>query len=320
MLICDKCNATISAGSRFCGQCGDPVTEADQPKSAIAGPAEKSATITFSASSSPSYERALSLCRKIPDFATSGEGKSLQHSVTLPLSEVDLIANIFDLVGSWKSSRMTIDGVVATKKDLTYGCLGCYKNRQKAYKPEGYCYGESNYDANIWGCKRLGMPINEWGGGWLEFGEFNTSGVWRFDKNRIEHDLRNGISQNENCPAFNAPKILETLSRLPDTIDPRSDVNWKYRTNYEETNGEYKEIATGIRPILSKANHYVLNSYKPVWESSDQDTGSSAYAPPSRAVNNFSENPSELNSSKALRGKIIAIVIVVFLFILWLIK
>jgi hypothetical protein len=320
MLICDKCKATISAGSRFCGQCGDPVTEADQPKNAIAIPAGKSATITFSASSSPSYEKALSLCSKIPTFTTAGEGKSLQHSVTLPLSEVDLITNIFDLVGSWKSSRMTIDGGIATKKDLTYGCLGCYKNRQKAYKPEGYCFGESNYDANIWGCKRLSMPINEWGGGWLEFGDFNSSGVWRFDKKRIEHDLRNGISQNENCPAFNAPQILETLSRLPDTIDPRSDSNWRYRTSYEQTNGEYKEIATGIRPVLSKANHYVLNSYKPAWESSDPETASGAYASYSQAANNLSESSSEINSSKPLRGKTIAIAIIILLFMFLLIK
>lgn len=320
MLICDKCQTSISAGAKFCGQCGDPVTEADQPRSAVAVTGVKSAKITFGTSTSPSFERALLLCSKVPTYETSGEGKSLQHSVTLPLTEVDLITSLFDLVGSWKSSRMTINGVPATKKDLTYGCLGCYKNRQRSYKPENYCHGESAYDANIWGCKRLGMPINEWGGGWLEYGAFNSAGIWHFDKKRIRHDLQNGVSENENCPAFDKAQVLETLDRLPDTIDPKTDSRWTYKTSYEETNGDYKEVATGIRPILSKANYYVLNSHKPAWESSEQSTEAAAASTFSQRANDQHGAPSGKVSAGTSRGKLIAIAIVAFLLLLWLIN
>lgn len=320
MLICDKCKASISTGAKFCGECGDPVTEADQPRSALAVLGAKSAQITFGTSTSPSFEKAMLLCSKVPTYTTSGEGKSLQHSITLPLTEIDLITNVFDLVGSWKSSRMTIDGVPATKKDLTYGCLGCYKNRQRSYKPENYCYGESAYEANIWGCKRLGMPINEWGGGWLEYGAFDSSGIWHFDKKRIWHDLQIGISQNENCPAFDKVQVLETLDRLPETIDPKTDANWNYKTNYEETNGEYKEVAVGIRPVLSKVNRYVLNSHKPVWESSEQRTASAATSTFTQNANSQHGTPTEISKSGATRGKVIAIAIVAFLFLLWLVK
>ena len=320
MLICDKCEASISTGAKFCGRCGDPVTEADQPRSAIAGVGAKSAHITFGTSTSSSFEKALLLCSKVPSYAISGDGKSLQHSITLPLTEIDLITNLFDLVGSWKSSRMTIDGVPATKKDLSYGCLGCYKNRQRSYKPENYCYGESAYEANIWGCKRLGMPINEWGGGWLEYGAFDNAGIWNFDKKRIKHDLQNGISQNENCPAFNKAQVLETLDRLPDTINPKTDPNWNYKTSYEETNGDYKEVAVGIRPILSKVNRYVLSSHKPVWESTEQSTTSAATSTFTQSANDQYGTSAGINTGGTSRGKVIAIVIVVFLLLLWLIN
>ena len=320
MLICDKCKASISIGAKFCGECGDPVTEADQPKSGIAVPGAKYAQIRFGPSTSPGFEKAMLLCSKIPTHVISGEGKSLQHSITLPLSEIDLITNIFDLVGSWKSSRMTIDGVPATKKDLTYGCLGCYKSRQRSYKPQSYCYGESAYEANIWGCKRLSMPINEWGGGWLEYGAFDSAGGWHFNKTRIRHDLQNGIRQNENCPAFDKTQVLETLDRLPDTIDPKNDPNWNYRTSYEETKGEFKEVAVGIRPVLTKANRYVLNSEKPDWESSDQSTASAASGTFPQNASGQHGARSEINANGPSRAKVIAIAIVALLVLLWLIR
>jgi hypothetical protein len=164
------------------------------------------------------------------------------------------------------------------------------------------------------------MPINEWGGGWLEYGAFDSAGIWHFDKNRIRHDLHNGISQNNNCPAFDKTQVMETLNRLPDTIDPRTDANWNYRTSYEETKGEYKEVAVGIRPVLSKANRYVLNSHKPVWESSDQGTTAAATSAFTQSANSPHEAPSQVRNSGTNRGKMLAIAIVAILVVLWLMK
>jgi len=36
MLVCDKCGAGIEDGSKFCAQCGDPVTEADRVRVSVA--------------------------------------------------------------------------------------------------------------------------------------------------------------------------------------------------------------------------------------------------------------------------------------------
>jgi len=163
------------------------------------------------------------------------------------------------------------------------------------------------------------MPINEWGGGWLEYGAFDSKGIWHFDKKRIEHDLQSGASENENCPAFDRSQVLETLDRLPDAVDPKTDSRWSYRTSYEEANGDYKEVAVGIRPILSKANYYVLNAHKPAWESSEQSTDSAATSTFDQS-GKVQRREHSASSNEKSRGKLIAIAIVAFLFFLWLIR
>lgn len=270
MLVCDKCSASINEGSMFCAQCGDPVTEADEVTRAISTSGAAMVQICFGNSTSAGYAKAISICEKLPSYEITGEGKQVQHKVTLPLTEVELVANIFDLVGSWKSSQMLINGLPATKRDLSYYGVGCYRNRQKSYKPEAFCFGERQYEANIWGCKKLNMPIYEWGGGWLDYGQFDSKGAWHFDKGRIRHELEVGLKENQFCPVINRAQVLETLDNLPDSIDPRTDKNWQYRTNYEEVKGEYKEVAVGIRPILKEAAHYIVGRYKPEWEEEQQ--------------------------------------------------
>ena len=166
---------------------------------------------------------------------------------------------------------MLINGHTATKKDLTYYGVGCYRNRQRAYQPEQFCFGEKEFEANIWGCKRLNMPINEWGGGWLDYGEFGKSGTWHFDKDRIKHELELTLKENELCPVLNRKRVLETLDKLPNSVNPQRDKNWQYRTSYEEVNGDYKEVAVGIKPVIRKINRYVIGGFKPSWEIKDSE-------------------------------------------------
>ena len=267
MLICDKCKAGIVDGAKFCPQCGDPVTSADKVNVLVKELSVANVKIIFGQSSSSNYSKAVAICENIPSHKTIKENKQIQHIVDLPITEVDLLVNLYDLVSSWKSSQMLINGHVATKKELTYYGVGCFRNRQKSFKPEQYCFGEKDYEANIWGCKRLNMPINEWGGGWLDYGQFDNSGLWHLDKPRIKHSIELGLKENELCPVLDRKRILETVDQLPNVIDPNNDENWQYRTTFEEVKGEYKEVAVGIRPVIKKVNRYVIGSYKPYWES-----------------------------------------------------
>ena len=264
MYICDKCGASITEGSRFCPQCGDPVTEADK---VILPQNDKQiavAEISFGYSSSPNYEKAIAICRNITSYKMTGEGKQLQHKIELPVTEVELISNLFDIVGSWKTSTMLINGKNSTKKNLTYHGLGCFRSRQHSHNPNQYCFGEKEYEANIWGCRKLNMPILAWGG-WLTYGNVDQSGIWHFDKDRIKNQLEVGIKENELCPVLNRKNITDTLNKLPDTIDPRQNGNWEYDTRTEKIDGKFQNIAIGIKPATTKMTGYVIGSFQPDW-------------------------------------------------------
>lgn len=272
MLICDKCGGKVNEGFQFCPHCGDPITETDLPSKEVSRSNVAQVDISFGYSTSRGYERAVSIAKNIPTYKEEGADKDIIHTVSLPITEVELLINLYDIVGSWKSSRMLINGQLQTKSALVYYGVGCYRERLKAFKPEQYCFGQQEYEYNIWGCKRLNMPITSWGGGWLDYGRFDQHGVWHFDKKRIRHDLEIKIHENELCPVLNPSSIFETVEKLPDTIDPKTDTNWQYTTSYEEVNGEYQEVAKGIRPILNNANVYVIGKYRPMWKS-DESSG-----------------------------------------------
>ncbi len=59
---------------------------------------------------------------------------------------------------------------------------------------------------------------------------------------------------------------METLDKIPNTINPKKDINWKYKTEYIETRNGYKEVASGIIPKIKKMNSYVIGSYIPDWK------------------------------------------------------
>ena len=275
MLVCDKCNARINEGSKFCPQCGDPVTEDDRVHQPVTeGQQIASVEISFGQSSSQHFTTAVEICKNIPSYTVVGEGKLSVHKITLPITEVDLLINLFELVGNWKSSKMLINGRAATKKNLTFYGVGCYRNRQKAYKPEQFCFGEHDYEANIWGCKRLGMPALNYYRSWLCYGSFDKSGAWSFDKDRIKHDLEVKIKENELCPVLDKKRVLEALANLPDNINPKKDKNWSYITEHQETSRGYSEVAIGVRPAFKTVSKYVAGSFKPEWVTGGNPTPS----------------------------------------------
>ncbi|MBK6895537.1 MAG: zinc ribbon domain-containing protein [Alphaproteobacteria bacterium] len=262
MPICNVCNTSILKDSKFCPQCGDPVTEEDYKSVPILNNQVALARLVFGYSASSNYLKAVNICKNIPSYETHGDNKHSKHIVTLPVTELELITNLYDLVGTWKSSQLFLNGNLATKKQLTYYGLGCYKNRQQAYNHEEYCFGEHNYEKNIWGCKKLNMPSYDWGGGWLEYGYLDKSGTWHLDKQKIRHHLNMAIRENDLCPVLNPQRIMKVLDDLPDTINPKKDKNWSYVTSYQEVNGDLKEVCVGIRPTQQNPNSHVVAEVK----------------------------------------------------------
>ena len=270
MLTCDKCAGQINEDSSLCPHCGDPVTDADHPSAEYVGKSIAIVELSFGKSSSRNYDQAIEICRNTPSYTESGEGKQLRHTARLPITEIELILNLHKLVGGWKSSRLLINKQPATRTDLVYRGAGCYRNQQKAYDRDLYCFGKEAYEANIWGCKKLGLPVLAWGGGWLEYGSFDQNGIWHFDKDQIARELKIGIEENRVCPVLDPQMIMATLDRIPDAVDPNSDSRWEYATNYEETDdGDFVEVTIGVRPVLKAAASYIAGDYRPEWESAE---------------------------------------------------
>lgn len=267
-LICDKCDGKITKGSKFCPHCGDPVDKKDKPLSEISI-GENYAFFEFGYSTSQSYEKAVAICSNVPTYTVFGEGKNITHQVTIPTTEIDLLINIYDLIGNWKSSKMLINGRVRTKRDLTYYGLGCFRTMREAPNWVDYCYGVHNEtERNIWGCKRLEMPIYPWGGGWLEYGALDKDGVWHFDKRRIKNELKARIQSVELCPFLDKDQIFKTIDCLPETINPRVDKNWAYTHEYVMQNGEYVTVLKGIKPATQNLGYIIPRENKdaPRWE------------------------------------------------------
>lgn len=271
MYICDKCGTKINQDAKFCPQCGDPVTEADKATTIKHKATIPQAVIVFGKSTSVNYQKAVSICKNLPSYEVTGEGKHTVHKVSIELTDIELIVNLFDLVGSWKTSQMLIDGEPATKKDLSYYGLGCYRNRQQSFHPEKYCYDLDGYRANIWGCHYLNMPVEEFSSGWSEMGRFNADGEWIFDKQRIKTALMQAIKSAQPCPALDPERVMTMLSNLPSTVNPRTDPLWSYKRNYQYDE-DGNEIVSGVILNLDRAKEFIIQASKPIVRAKQQYT------------------------------------------------
>ncbi len=258
MLICDKCGEHIPVGANFCPRCADPVTEADVKAEPEVTQAQTSILIRFGQSSSGRHSDAVALAQKVPTYCHAEDGS---HEVTLGGEDVALAASLWELVGGWKTSRMTINGERATKKDLTYGALGCFQKRQQSFRPSQYCFGETEFEQNLWGCHRLGMPLAAWGQSWLCWGKFDSSGRWHWDRDRLSHELEKGIHEHRYCPALKPDAIRAALKALPDGIHPPSSGDWNYVKEWEGT----KEVPVGVAPTLKTAKRLAAGDEVPAW-------------------------------------------------------
>lgn len=248
MLICDKCANQIASDARFCPNCGDPVTEADLPAQVELSGGSVNIQVSFGYSSSPNYDTAVDLISGNPAYEIEGEGRKTRHSVLIGGVDVQLAIRLWDIVGGWKSSTMHINGEAASKSDLVYKGLGCYRSRQQSIQHDEYCYGEHVYEQNIWGCKRMGISIERLTSRWQqEYGRFGKDKKWHFDKAAIEADLRRKLHEHRFCPILRPDHVLGVLEALPGTVDPRTDTRWEYATERNWDGHKTVEKPVGVR-------------------------------------------------------------------------
>lgn len=222
--------------------------------------------IYFRYSKSLAYREALELCHGIPSFTTVGEGNEVVHSIALPITEIAPLMRLSELVGGRESYRITINGREAQRQDLVRLGGECYCGRQASEDPEQYCFGDSRLEYNLWGCKRLDMPIEEAGHGWVAYGRMDAEGVWHFDKLRIRQEIERAMPACELCPVFDRSRIFKTLKGLPEAVDPRHNDAWLYRSPTRAQGGGRPGAPVGIAPVATRIGQYVVGDYRPKWD------------------------------------------------------
>lgn len=252
-LVCDKCATPIRTGSKFCPSCGDPVDYRDvAAEKQIASHSNiTEVNISFGYSSSALYEKAVAISQNIPSYSVIGDGNKAIHKLTVELSEIDLLINLYEMIGNWKTSSFYIGHKQITKRDLTMGALGCYRKYCHSYNKDEFCTNNNEYSQHVFGCHRLEMPIQIWGGGWLDYGQFDVFGKWIFDKPRIQKELQDGLLANELCPKLDRQGVMKIFSALPGSISPNIDANWEYRYEYDYNSDTYEsnQRIVGIKPV-----------------------------------------------------------------------
>jgi hypothetical protein len=152
--------------------------------------------------------------------------------------------------------------------DDIFGFAWCASKRASSYRPAEYCFGKDENRLNPWGCKQARMDWTDWSD-WFSYGAWEKSGlmsskvVWRFDKERIRHELATRLHSYRYCPHLVINLSQAILRNLPDTVDPAKDQSWTFNRSYDESPGCLKVVEKEGSGAYSFTNEYWSDGVRP---------------------------------------------------------
>ena len=285
---CPRCSYSNEQNSKFCQECGlnlaapgvvhaepaprkpKPITstsEEDLPPLAATG-----AVLEFGYSSSARFELATAEAMKLPTCQKFRDGKKVVYRIGLPDAQaMESVSELRKLLSGWRSVRYYFDRQPVLGEAL-FRHDWCFQNRKSAYQPERYCFGLSDpYDRfNAWGCKMLQFPFFDDDDLWT-WGEFvDGSGLFRFNKPRLRAELARRLFEYRFCPALNLPLAEAVFEALPESVNPKRDMGWRFVETWEQRPGaletvrnigegyEERRWAVGVRPSGIEALEPIL--------------------------------------------------------------
>lgn len=262
---CERTQRNVLDHWDTCNHCGKKLDDGRHPKLDLE---ELTVTIRFGQSSSKYYDDAKEKAEGAPFHEPPSEESNL-HKVIFDAFSLNEAESLWDLVSGWSSSSMYINGAEATKQDLAYYGVGCFRKMLSSGDGRQFCFGTQWQRFNIWGCIRLDMPVTHTARGWLTYGSVDDDGNWRFDKERIWEELKAEIEENEYCPLLSREKVREAVEMLPDKIDPSETPVWfssgevppwgdnAFEEAYEEAEPD------GVLVDLTKVVRFSVGQYTP---------------------------------------------------------
>lgn len=183
-------------------------------------------------------------------------GREVIHSVEFSIDDIANIDALYDIVRSWKSSSLLVDGVMRTDID-PWTALDCFNRRSRAFDPDEYCFArddETDKNDNDFGCRRTGINLYSYYG-LKGFGQMDRHGNFHVDKPRMLHMAKQNLQEYALCPALDMHKILASIESIPDIINPKRNRDWEYVTDWEDG----KDIAIAVRKKRPRDAFFVLD-------------------------------------------------------------
>lgn len=267
-LVCPNCSATAGGTAKFCPSCGKHLMGPERDAVAVTLQVPSSGyAIEFSESSAAGFEGALRLARLAPAFSSCVRNKKTWYLAAWPTERFADVARLAESLAGMRNRCCYQDGAEVAW-DEVFHFLWCARNRHSAYKPVLYCFGRDENRVNPWGCKNAQLEWTEWAN-WFSYGEWRRSGllktsyIWRFDKERIRHDVLTNLHKFRHCPHLRNRLVEAVLSALPDEVEVSEKGPWKYSRGDEQTPGSVNVVEVERSADFSFKTEYWADGVRP---------------------------------------------------------
>lgn len=266
--LCPSCGAENSAESRFCAQCGTNLVVSGQDIQVKFEIPQTGIAIEFAESTAACFPKAIELAKATPGFQKCKKGKKTWYLTSFPSGKMIDAMPLAEVLSGMRNRNLYLDGE-EKQWDEVFGFIWCTSQRATAYRPLKYCFGKDENRLNPWGCKQARMDWTGWATNWFCYGRWEKAGIvgqkvkWRFDKERIKHELATNLYRFRYCPYLIMKLPESVLRHLPDTVVPGTDANWEYHQSYEEVPGAIKVVQKKSNSGFSFSNEFWADGVRP---------------------------------------------------------
>ncbi len=264
---CSSCGADNPADSKFCSKCGINLAILDQEVQVKYEVPRSGITIEFAESISASFPKALEVAKSASDFQQCVKNKKTWYMANFSSGRITDATPLAETLSGLRNRSVYIDGE-EQQWDEVFAFVWCSSQRDLAYRPIEYCFGKDENRINPWGCKQARMEWTDWSN-WFCYGQWEKSAFiekkvqWRFDKNRIKHELSTNIFRFRYCPHLNTRLFELVLQGIPDIVVPGSDSDWNYHQNYTEVPGAIKVVQQERNSGMTFTNEFWADGVRP---------------------------------------------------------